>query len=243
MGGAFTDIHDQKVQEEKKDEFISIASHELKTPLTTAKAYLQMLQLTVDVNNADAVQFAKKANESVNRISELIGELLDVSKIRLGKLEYNITAFDFNEMVNSTVENIQLTNSTHTIVKTGQVKVEIRGDRERLQQVIINLLNNAIKYSPGAEKVYLEVEQKQDMIQVSIKDTGIGIAEQSLINIFDKYHRVEEHAVHFQGLGIGLFISYEIIQRHHGKLWAESQPGKGSVFYFTLPLKPVVTPH
>jgi PAS domain S-box-containing protein len=234
--GTSTDIQDQKTREEKKDEFISIASHEMKTPLTTAKAYLQMLELLLDENNEDASLYAKKANQSVNRLNELISELLDVSKIRLGKLNYTVTTFNFNELIESTVENIQLTSLTHSIIKTGQVNDTVTGDKDRLQQVVINLLTNAIKYSPGAEKVFINLAQEKDSITVTVKDAGIGIAQQSLDKIFEKYHRVEEHAVHFQGLGIGLFISYEIIQRHHGRLWAESKPGKGSTFYFTIPV-------
>jgi signal transduction histidine kinase len=208
----------------------------LKTPLTTAKAYLQMLELLLDENNEDASLYAKKANQSVNRLNELISELLDVSKIRLGKLNYTVTTFNFNELIESTVENIQLTSLTHSIIKTGQVNDTVTGDKDRLQQVVTNLLTNAIKYSPGAEKVFINLAQEKDSITVTVKDAGIGIAQQSLDKIFEKYHRVEEHAVHFQGLGIGLFISYEIIQRHHGRLWAESKPGKGSTFYFTIPV-------
>ena len=234
--GAFTDIQDQKLREEKKDEFISVASHEMKTPLTTAKAYLQMLELMLDKKNEVANLYAKKASQSVDRLNELIGELLDVSKIRLGKLDYRITTFDFNEMIESTVENVKLTSRTHTIIKTGKVNDEVTGDKERLQQVVINLLTNAIKYSPRAEQVFLTVEQKNNMVQVSVKDNGIGIPDKSLNKIFEKYYRVEEDSMHFQGMGIGLFVSYEIIQRHHGKLWAESEPGKGSTFSFTIPL-------
>jgi len=234
--GAFTDIQEQKIKEEKKDEFISIASHELKTPLTTVKAYLQMLELTLDENNEEASLYAKKASQSVNRLNELISELLDVSKIRLGKLNYSNTQFNFNELVDSTIEHIQLTSTTHSIIKTGTVNEKVTGDKDRLQQVIVNLLTNAIKYSPGTKEVFITVSQENKMIKVAVTDTGIGIAQQSLDKIFDKYHRVEEHAIHFQGLGIGLFISHEIIQRHQGKLWAESEPGKGSTFYFTIPV-------
>ncbi len=235
--GSLTDIHEQKLKEERKDEFISIASHELKTPLTTAKAYLQMLELYLDENNEEAALYVKKANQAVNRLNELIGELLDVSKISFGKIIYTISTFNFNDMVNSTVENIQLISPRHTIIKTGKVYDEVTGDKDRLQQVVINLLTNAIKYSPGSDKVFITVEQQNDMINVSVRDTGIGIAKQSLHKIFEKYHRIEEHAVHFQGLGIGLYISYEIIKRHHGKLWADSEPGIGSIFYFSLPVR------
>jgi PAS domain S-box-containing protein len=240
--GAYTDIHEQKVKEEKKDEFISIASHELKTPLTSAKAYLQMLELTLDEANHEAILYSKKASHAVERLNSLIGELLDVSKIRLGKLNYNISSFDFNALVEDTVENIQLTSPSHQIVQTGRVNNPVTGDKDRLQQVLINLLTNAIKYSPDADKVYVHAEQNQDCVKVTVKDTGIGIAQQNLDRIFEKYQRVEEHAVQFQGLGIGLFISFEIIQRHNGNLWAESEPGKGSIFNFTLPTKSSLTP-
>lgn len=234
--GAFTDIHEQKLREEKKDEFISIASHEMKTPLTTAKAYLQMLECLLDEDNAEAKLYAHKASQAVNRLNELIGELLDVSKIRLGKLNYTITTFNFNELIASTVENMQLTTQSHTIIKTGSVKDNVSGDKERLQQVIINLLSNAIKYSPGEKEVFVSIDQDGDSIKVSVKDKGIGIAAENLNKIFEKYHRIEDHAVQFQGLGIGLFISYEIIQRHNGELWAESEPGKGSAFHFRIPI-------
>ena len=234
--GVGFDVHEQKINEERKDEFISLASHEMKTPLTTAKAYLQVLERFLDDSSGNANVYAKKASQSINRLNELISELLDVSKIQLGKLNYSITTFNFNNMVDSTVENMQLISLTHAIIKTGKVGNDVFGDKARLQQVLINLLTNAIKYSPGAEKVFLNVEQENNMIKVSVRDNGIGIAEQSFDKIFDKYYRVEEHSMVFQGLGIGLFISHEIIQRHNGKLWVESETGKGSTFYFTLPV-------
>ena len=234
--GSCTDIHEQKIKEERKDEFISLASHEMKTPLTTAKAYLQFLERSLVDSEGNGVVFAKKASRSINRLSELVSQLLDVSKIQLGKLNYSITTFNFNDMVDSTVESMQLITSTHSIIKTGTVSGDVIGDKDRLQQVIINLITNAVKYSPGAERVLVNVEQENSMIKVLVIDNGIGIAKESLNKIFDKYHRVEEHALRFQGLGIGLFISYEIIQRHNGKLWVESELGKGSTFIFTLPV-------
>ncbi|WP_373496516.1 sensor histidine kinase, partial [Aquiflexum sp.] len=234
--GTSTDIQEQKMREERKDEFISIASHEMRTPLTTAKAYLQMLELSLDQANDKANIYANKAHQAINRLNELIDELLDVSKIQFGKLNYTITTFNFNELIESTVENVQLISKTHTIHQTGKVRQEVKGDKERLQQVVINLLTNAIKYSPASKQVDVTIAEDKDMITVSVKDTGIGIAKHSLFKIFDKYHRVDEHAGQFQGMGIGLYISKEIIQRHKGKLWAESKPGKGSTFYFSLPV-------
>ena len=241
--GTATDIDNQKVNEQKKDEFISVASHEMKTPLTTAKAYLQLLELELssNKNNGNANLYAKKATLSIIRLNELITELLDVSKIQSGKLNYHITAFNFDEMIDSTIENIQYTSPLHTIIKTGIVNQEVTGDKDRLEQVVINLLSNAIKYSPDAGKVFINVAQENGEIKVSVKDEGIGISKKNLEKIFERYYRVEDSALQFQGLGIGLFISYEIIQRHHGKLWAESEPGKGSTFYFTFPCKQKIT--
>jgi len=236
--GTHTDINEQKVKEQQKDVFISIASHEMKTPLTTVKAYLQLLELSLDEANSTAQLYAKKANQSVERLNDLITELLDVSKIQNGKLNYNITSFNFDEMIDHAIENIQHTSPTHVIVKTGEVHQQVTGDKERLQQVVINLLSNAIKYSPGKTKVFINIKMQNGNVQVAVKDDGIGIAANHLSKIFERYYRVQDHAIQFQGLGIGLFISSEIIQRHQGEIWAESEKGIGSVFSFSIPVKP-----
>jgi two-component system CheB/CheR fusion protein len=232
-----TDIHNQKTKEETKDEFISIASHELKTPLTTAKAYIHLLQMSVQKTSKEDLMYAQKAAESIDRLNHLIGELLDVSKIQNGKLGLNITEFDFNEMISTAIEGIQYASPNHTIHRSGKIRQLVKGDKERLQQVVINLLSNAVKYSPNANVVDIHMTEKNGEVTVAIKDNGIGIKKENIWKIFERYYREEERAVHFQGLGIGLYISYEIIQRHNGKLWAESKAHKGSTFHFTLPVK------
>ncbi len=232
-----TDIHEQKTKEQKKDEFISIASHEMKTPLTTAKAYLQLLELSLEKDNEKANLYTKKAILSVDRLKDLISELLDVSQIQHGKLNYNFSGFNFNEMIEDALEGARYNSSKHKIIKTGEIPEPINGDKERLQQVIINLLSNAVKYSPDTENIFINTVLEDGEIKVSVKDNGIGIAKNNLEKIFERYYRIEGQEVLYQGLGIGLFISMEIIQRHHGKLWAESEPAKGSTFYFTLPLR------
>ena len=231
----FTGIHQQKVNEQQKDEFISIASHEMKTPLTTAKGYLELLLSELDEENQTAFLYANKANQATERLHNLVKELLDVSKIQNGKLDYNVTSFDFNKLLDETIEDIQLTTKNHKLKKSGTILRPISGDKDRLQQVLINLLSNAIKYSPNADKVFIRVEQQPGKIQVSVQDFGIGMSNEHLHKIFDRYYRVQEHAVHFQGLGIGLHITNNIIKRHEGKMWAESEPNKGSIFYFALP--------
>ncbi len=234
--GTNTDIHEQKEKEQKKDEFISIASHEMKTPLTTAKGYLDLLLLLFSEENQTAFSYANKAKQAVDRLNSFVTELLDASKIQNGKLDYNISMFEFNEMVDEAIEDIQLTAKNHSVQKTANNTRQIKGDRDRLQQVMINLLGNAVKYSPNGEKVIIKVEEQDGNIQVSVQDFGVGMSSQHLDKVFDRYYRVQEHAVYFQGLGIGLYISKNIIERHQGKIWAESELEKGSTFYFTLPL-------
>ncbi len=228
----------QKLSEKllkQKDEFIGIASHEMKTPLTTAKGYIQLLLLSLSEGDQTAL-YATKANQAVVRLQDLVTELLDASKIQNGKLNYNITTFDFNKMVDETIENMQLSAKNHSLQKIGICVRQITGDKDRLQQVLINLLGNAIKYSPNGDKVLIKIDEFQGEIQVSVQDFGIGMLNEHLDKIFDRYYRVQEHAIHFQGLGIGLYISHNIIERHEGKIWAESEPEKGSTFYFTLPV-------
>lgn len=233
--GTNTIIQEHKMKEQQMDEFISIASHEMKTPLTTAKGYMELLLLSLDDNNQNTL-YANKALHSVERLHDLVAELLDASKIKNGQLNYNISTFDFNTMLDETLENIQLTAKNHTLQKVGNSSCQITADKERLQQVLINLLSNAIKYSPNADKVITTIQESEGEIQVSVQDFGVGISRQHLDKVFDRYYRVQEHAIHFQGLGIGLFISSNIIQRHKGRMWVESEVGKGSTFYFNLPI-------
>ena len=234
--GSKTEIHDQKTKEQAKDEFIAIASHELKTPLTTAKAYIQLLQLSMEKINDKDLMFAKKAGESIDRLNDLISELLDVSKIQNGKLPLHISTFNFDEMITASIEQVQHGAPMHNIIKSGEIDQPVTGDKQRLQQVVINLLTNAIKYSPENYKVFIHLVKENGDVTVSVKDNGIGIRKENLKKIFERYYREDGRAIHFQGLGIGLSICYEIIQRHDGKIWAESEPDRGSTFYFTIPI-------
>lgn len=233
---AAMDIHEQKTKEDAKDEFISIASHELKTPLTTAKAYIQLLQSSLTQNKNSELLYAQKANQAIDRLGSLIAELLDVSKIQNGHLPLNITMFDFDETISSAIEDVQRASPGYTIIKTGELKKEIKGDSQRIQQVMINLLSNAVKYSPKSDRVFVSISQENQVVKVSVRDTGIGIRKENLEKIFERYYREDGRDFNFQGLGIGLSISYNIIQRHNGKIWAESEQDKGSTFYFTLPI-------
>jgi PAS domain S-box-containing protein len=232
-----TDIHEQKTKEEKKDEFLSIASHELKTPLTTVKAYLQLLEFSLAENDPELKMFAKKAIVSVDRLRDLISELLDVSKIQQQKLNLNIGIFDFDELLKELVSNAEFKLEMHKIKLSGDTIHNLQGDRERLAQVINNLISNAIKYSPNGNAIDINLQEKEGNLNFSVSDKGIGILPGNLEKIFERYFRVEGSDIHFQGLGIGLFISMEIIRRHGGKMWVESQIGEGSTFHFSIPME------
>lgn len=234
--GTFTDIHDQKMLNEKKDEFIGIASHELKTPLTSIKAYVQLLERQVaEMDNPSVKTYISKTQVYIDRLHHLIADLLDVSRIQAGKLKFNMAEFDFDEFVTESVENIQYTTSKQ-IILNGHAGCKIKGDRQRLEQVCTNLLSNAIKYSPKADKVMITVSRDEHEVTVAVTDYGIGIQKENLDRVFDRFYRVDGITHQFQGLGIGLYIAHEIIKRHNGRAWAESEEGCGSTFYFTLPV-------
>jgi PAS domain S-box-containing protein len=233
--GTNTDIDDHKRIEAKKDEFISIASHELKTPLTNIKSFIQLAERQLNTPDV-ALNFLKKADHHVGNLQVLISDLLDVSKINAGMITYNYTDFNFSDLIKESVEAIRASSKKHQIIIESNVDIQFSGDRFRIEQVINNFLTNAIKYSPEADKVILRAGIQQGNLIVSVEDFGIGIKEEHLNKIFDRFYRVDNTAMKYQGLGLGLFISSEIIKRHKGSFWIESVPGKGSIFYFLLPL-------
>ena len=231
------DITERKKLEQRKDEFIGIASHELKTPLTSIKGYVQILERIIQQMGDPRLElYLKKTNTYIDRLNTLIADLLDVSKIQAGKLQLNYSTFNIKELAEEAIEGIQHMNSHHKIVLQEVTDIQINGDRQRLEQVFTNLLTNAIKYSPTAPKVYVSVEKKGSNVQVKVQDFGVGIAKKEQQKLFQRFYRVESTAKKFSGLGIGLYISCEIVERHGGKMWVESDEGKGSIFYFTLPI-------
>lgn len=224
----------------KKDEFIGIASHELKTPLTSIKAYIQLLERELQSGNSNAVSllnFVLKTNGHIKRLEGLIGQLLDVSKIQAGKLQYVMEMFNFSEMVHDCTDAMQHIAGSHKIEVNGKIDEPVEGDRQRLEQVITNYITNAIKYSPGAGKVIIDFRQEGDNAVVEVRDFGIGISEEHREQLFDRFFRVEDKTHRFSGLGIGLYISKEIVNRHHGKVWVTSELGKGTSFFFKIPLR------
>lgn len=238
--GTLTDINDQKLIESKKDEFLSIASHELKTPLTGIKAYVQLLERVIAKTEIPAAPtYIERAKDEVIKLESLIADLLDISKIENGQLKINKKEMDLEKIISHAIDTIYQTYpNTITIERQGDIFEElIHADAMRIEQVLINFLSNAIKYSPDAEKVIVKTAVKDDSIFIAVQDFGIGIPPEKQKHIFSKFYRVEESSLKFQGLGIGLYICAEIINQHNGSFGVESKVGEGSTIYFTLPIK------
>lgn len=223
----------------KKDEFISIASHELKTPITSLKAALQMAEkLAPQSEDLKSTRvFVQKALKQVDKLIELIKDLLDVTKIQSGKLELRKTTFPLDELITECCDELQNGSQIHELIMEGDRNVEIYADKNRLEQVMVNLISNAIKYSPDADKVIIKVEKNIEGIKISVTDFGIGIAKDKMEHVFDRFYRVDENSRKYAGLGLGLFISSEIVKRHHGHIHIQSEEGKGSTFWFDIPQK------
>ncbi|MDB4924017.1 PAS domain S-box protein [Mucilaginibacter sp.] len=220
----------------KKDEFIGLASHELKTPVTSISGYLQIIKRNLSSDDRNKA-FISKALQQVNKLTTLISDLLDVSKIQTGKLPLSYTQFDLVDMLTEVIEMMQQSYNSHKIeLQYDMQPILLRADHQRMEQVIINLITNAVKYSPGTDKVIIKAAILGNKINVSVQDFGIGIAKNQQERIFSRFYRVENLAAHMSGLGIGLYICHEIISRHKGKMWVESKLGKGATFSFELPI-------
>jgi signal transduction histidine kinase len=214
----------------------------LKTPLTSIKVYSGLLAKHLpgefDGKQIKASKMLANLSREITRIEKLVNEMLNLSKIETGKMEFEMEKQDLNELIARTIEDYQLTVESHKISFKGKINESVLMDANRIQQVLINLLNNAVKYSPQANEVRVSVAKKGQEIEVTIKDFGLGIPAKYRKKIFERYFRVG--GKYDIGFGIGLYIAQEIIKRHGGKIWVESEAGKGSEFNFTLPLEKAV---
>jgi len=233
---ALYDITKQKVLERQKDSFIGIASHELKTPITTLSAYTQILEKRLQ-NDPQNVYFLNNIKVQTNRLVNLIDDLLNVSRIDSGKLELHVKEFDLNTLINKIIVDFQYTTDTHEIVKDGDVQLNVICDENRIEQVLVNLLTNAIKYSPTANKVIIHPFLSKRHAIVAVQDFGLGITKKDQPHIFERFYRTQDKEEgKVSGFGLGLYIANEIIKKHKGKIWVESEKGKGSTFFMSLPV-------
>lgn len=223
----------------QKDDFIGMASHELKTPLTSLNAIIQVVNVKLKQSDDPFLVGAmEKANQQVKRMTTMINGFLNVSRLESGKIHIEKEPFDMETLLTDMIGEASLTASNHFIHLLHCPTLQVNADREKIGSVISNLISNAIKYSPKGKNIAVNCSTQNGDTVVSVKDEGMGIKPQDLDKIFDRYYRVEtDHTRHISGFGIGLYLSSEIIQRHNGRIWAESESGKGSTFYFSLPLQ------
>ena len=224
-----------KALNDKKDEFIGMASHELNTPLTSISSYLHILNKMVKDEKSRLI--VEKSRRQVKKLSALVSELLDVSKIEAGRMQLFAESFDVPQVIKDAIELFSFSNESYNIsFKTELSELKMTGDPHRIEQVLINLLSNAIRYSPGTNQIIIYLSRENKEVKIGIQDFGIGIVREKLKEVFTRFYRVEDTSLNVSGLGIGLFLSREIVLLHKGKIWAESEPGTGSIFWFTLPL-------
>lgn len=218
----------------KKDEFIALASHELKTPLTSIKGYLQVLERTE--RDVMGKMFLNKTLYQVEKLTELVSDLLDISRVESGNLTMARNTFDLRELAEEVIENLNYTQQSHHIHIDALGPVVIVADKQRIEQVLINLLTNAVKYSPHANEVWVKLQTTEDRVTVLVKDKGIGLTPDQQKQMFTRFYRAEGTS-NIAGLGLGLYLTKEIVDRHGGTIGVTSELGLGSEFYVTLPLK------
>ncbi len=235
---AIEDITERKAAETLKDDFIGVASHELRTPLGTIKALAQTMQLEAREENHDKkLTTLTVLEKQVDRLTELIDSFTDLYRLQTGKLELKRSEFDLNLAIDEVMEMFTHINKTHTITKEGAAKRAVNADKGRIEQVLINLLTNAVKYSPKSDKIIISIKEDPNMTIVGVQDFGIGIPKEKLGSVRERFFRVsDEHTSGIAGLGLGLHISSEIIKDHGGEMSIESTLGKGSKFSFTIPV-------
>jgi signal transduction histidine kinase len=230
-----------------RDEFLSIASHELRTPLTPLKIQMQSLMRKLGPSGASEINWEaiakmmQSSHRQIERLSRLIDELLDVSRINVGHLKLTVEPHDLSQIVKNVVGNISTNNSEGT----GPIEIDAdhpvvgQWDAFRIEQVVTNLLANAIKYGSG-KPIKISVSTANNLARLVIQDHGIGIAKQDQTRIFERFERAVSSR-HFGGLGLGLFIAKQIVNSHGGSISVESEPGLGSKFTVELPL--IASPH
>ncbi|MCZ6913668.1 MAG: ATP-binding protein [Rickettsia endosymbiont of Ixodes persulcatus] len=237
FAGTVLDISEQKKDEIRKNDFIGMVSHELKTPLTSLSAYIQLLQYKLkDKEDEFAKETLNKVVVQLKRLFVMIDGFLNVSLLDSGKIILNKTNFDLVELVQTVAEENRVILLSHFIQVIAPDQIIVNADRERIGSVINNLINNAAKYSKKESLVAIKCDVNESGILLSIEDEGIGISQMDLSKIFNRFYRVESiYTKTVAGFGVGLYICSEVINKHGGKIWVESEIGRGSTFYFSLP--------
>ena len=237
FSGTVQNITERKLEEQRKDDFLSIASHELKTPITTLKGALQLLNRYKDNLSSGIVpRLIEQANGSVEKITNLIDDLLNTTRTKEGQLHLNLSTFIVSKLLDDCCQHVRI-GRKHELIVQGDLLLKVEADEARIDQVVVNLVNNATKYGPDSRNIYLLIEDLVHVARISVRDSGPGIPREKIPHLFDRYYRADYGGAQYSGLGLGLYISAEIIKRHNGEIGVESKLGEGSTFWFTLPKK------
>jgi two-component system CheB/CheR fusion protein len=234
--GTLFDITRDKLAEREKDDFISIASHELKTPLTSLKSTLQLLERMPAAPAEKTRPLLQQANKSMTKVTTLVDELLNASRMNEGQLHLKKTRFKLSKAIEDCCLHVTAAGK-HRIITEGEAEIEVEADSERIQRVIVNFVNNAVKYAPSSPDIKISVSRESGKVKLSVIDKGPGIALDKVPHVFERFYRTDEEGGQYSGLGLGLYISAEIIKKHGGEIGVESEPGGGSDFWFTLPIQ------
>jgi PAS domain S-box-containing protein len=231
----FTDVTNRRRILQEKDDFISVASHELKTPIASLKGALQLLDRMQDnISPEKRAKLLAQSNKSLNKLTDLVNSLLNSNRINQGRFPVHKSVFNVAELINDCCQHIR-NAGTHTLTLKGDTDIEICADEQLIDQVIVNLINNAVKYAPDSKEIVISVQPEEKFVRVSVTDFGPGIPPEKLPHIFERYYRIDTGTTQFSGLGLGLYICAEIIEKHGGKIGVESKRGEGSTFWFMLP--------
>jgi PAS domain S-box-containing protein len=231
------DITQQKQEEQRKSDFIGMVSHELKTPLTSLAAIIQVAHRKLKNSEDQFISGAmEKANRQVKRMTNMISGFLNISRLEAGHLPLDKRPFDLDQLIHEILEDTRLTVNSHSFDLEDCDRIIVNADRDKIGLVVSNLISNAVKYSPKGRHIVIRCKADNESVVVSVTDEGMGLNPQDIERIFERYYRVAtEHTKHISGFGVGLYLSAEIIKRHGGAIWVESESGKGSTFYFSLP--------
>jgi PAS domain S-box-containing protein len=238
LSGTVQDITEQKKNEQRKNDFIGMVSHELKTPLTSLSAYIQLLETKLKGEESFTFGALSQCRKQVSKMTTMINGFLNVSRLESSQIQIDKRPFDMADLMKEVAEEALTTISSHEVIFAPVEPTPVFADWDKIGQVVNNFISNAVKYSPSGSIINVACITTGETVQVSVKDRGMGIKAGDLEKLFDRYYRVENpNTKHISGFGIGLYLCKEIMLRHNGKIFAESELGKGTVFYFTLPLR------
>ena len=230
------DITMHRYFERQREDIIGFVAHELRNPLANIVLCNELLEETIKEMDANAaMDLLNRSKNNVGRLNKMIAELYDATKVGSGNMQLEISVFNFKEMIKEAVDTIEVLHPDYKIRVTGNADIVVHADKYRLIQAVTNFLSNGIKYSQGSSEVQLNVHKDNKNITVSVKDKGLGISKDQLPYIFNRFFRAEK-TKNLEGVGLGLYLCRQIIQAHNGNIWAESEEGKGSTFYFSIPV-------